>query len=62
MKRETAYNRPDFRDQRLTRGKAIRLFCVDCYSGSLKGPKDCPDKGCPLWRYRMGREDNPNLL
>lgn len=52
------YSRPDFGEKKkLTQLKAIRAFCVDCYGGTRTGndsPRNCPDYGCPLWRFRMG--------
>lgn len=52
------YQRPDFSEiKKLSRKKAIRLYCIDCYAGETKGdesPTTCPDFGCPLWRFRMG--------
>lgn len=53
------YQRPDFSAQKkLTAMKAIRAFCIDCYCGYAMGdesPRTCPDFGCPLWRFRMGK-------
>lgn len=44
-------------EERLTRGKAIRLKCLDCCCGNNAEVRRCPVKSCPLWRYRMGREE-----
>ena len=27
----------------------IRLFCVECYGGSLRDARTCPTRDCPLW-------------
>lgn len=43
--------------KRLTRAKAIRQKCIDCCGGVHKEVKDCQIKDCPLWRYRMGKEE-----
>lgn len=44
-------------DERLTRGKAIRLKCLDCCCGNSAEVRRCASIKCPLWRYRMGREE-----
>lgn len=41
---------------RITRGKAIRLKCLDCCCGSSKEVKLCPCSNCPLYTYRLGYE------
>jgi hypothetical protein len=41
---------------RLTRGQAIRWFCVCCVCGEVHAIKNCPDTICPLYRYRLGTE------
>ena len=43
-------------EDRITRGKAIRLKCLDCCGGNNAEVRRCPATGCPLWRYRMGSE------
>jgi len=60
---------------RLTRGRAIRLFCLECMgydkhrSGSTHSVsrmeaayqvKDCTDLECPLYNYRTGTETGGN--
>lgn len=45
-------------EERLTRGKAIRLKCLDCCAGSYSEVRLCSATKCPLWRYRMGREEH----
>lgn len=42
--------------ERITRGKAIRLKCLDCCCGSAVEVRLCESKTCPLWRYRLGKE------
>lgn len=42
--------------ERLTRGKAIRMKCLDCCCGNSAEVRRCHIKDCPLWRYRMGSE------
>lgn len=42
--------------ERITRGKAIRLKCLDCCCGNSAEVRRCPAEHCPLWRYRMGKE------
>ncbi len=43
-------------DERITRGKAIRLKCLDCCCGNSAEVRRCPAHNCPLWRYRLGNE------
>lgn len=43
-------------EERITRGKAIRLKCLDCCCGNSAEVRRCPITKCPLWRYRMGNE------
>jgi len=42
------------REVSLTRGKAIRFFCVECCGWSWAEAKRCPAETCPLWPYRPG--------
>mgnify|MGYP007119937528 CR=1 FL=1 len=44
-------------EERITRGKAIRLKCLDCCCGNSAEVRRCPVTKCPLWRYRMGNEN-----
>ena len=44
-------------EERITRGKAIRLKCLDCCCGNNAEVRLCHATKCPLWRYRMGREE-----
>lgn len=43
-------------EERITRGKAIGLKCLDCCCGNSGEVRRCPTTNCPLWRYRMGNE------
>ena len=47
--------------ERLSRTKAIRMKCLDCCGGQQAEVRKCPATNCPLWRYRMGREENDEL-
>ena len=38
--------------------KSIRAFCYECRESDWVKVKECSDKECPLWIYRMGK--NPN--
>ena len=42
--------------ERLTRGKAIRKFCLEC-AGDAQKVKQCTASNCPLYRYRLGHEE-----
>lgn len=48
-------------EERITRGKAIRLKCLDCCCGNNAEVRRCPVKKCPLWRYRMGNENKAEI-
>lgn len=52
---------PDYSKCRLTRGEAIRRHCIACSGFSLKEVKECWNKKCALYRYRLGREEEPTL-
>ena len=55
MKTDGTYQRPYFSDQQnLSIYKAVRYFCVDCTCNQPSIIRDCPDSGCPLWRFRHG--------
>ena len=43
--------------ERLTRAQAIRLKCIDCCAGQKPEVRLCHIKECPLWRFRMGKEE-----
>lgn len=47
--------------ERVSRSKAIRLKCLDCCGGQTAEVRKCPAQDCPLWRYRMGKEENDEL-
>lgn len=47
--------------ERLSRSKAIRMKCIDCCCGNMAEVRRCPSTNCPLWRYRMGHEENDEL-
>lgn len=47
--------------ERISRSKAIRLKCIDCCAGQSAEVRKCPATSCPLWRYRMGHEENDEL-
>lgn len=43
--------------KRLTRGQAIRPFCVECMGGDVRLPRECTVTRCALWIYRLGTEE-----
>lgn len=43
-------------DTKITRKKAIRLKCLDCCCDKANEVRLCPATGCPLWRFRLGKE------
>lgn len=47
--------------ERISRSKAIRLKCLDCCAGQSAEVRKCTATHCPLWRYRMGKEENDEL-
>ena len=47
--------------ERVSRSKAIRLKCLDCCAGQAAEVRKCPAEKCPLWRFRMGKEENDEL-
>lgn len=47
--------------ERLTRKKAIRLKCLDCCAGNSAEVRKCTCYNCPLYRYRLGKEDTEEL-
>lgn len=48
-------------NERITRGKAIRLKCLDCCCGNSAEVRRCTIRKCPLWRYRMGNEKKAEI-
>lgn len=45
---------------KLTRAEAIKQFCYECCGENRAEVKKCPNKKCPLWVYRKGREVKDN--
>jgi len=42
---------------RLTRGRAIKLYCKEsCCAGDIESWKNCNSTYCFLWSFRMGKE------
>lgn len=38
--------------------KSIRGKCLDCVGGHTVEVKLCPSTDCPLWPFRMGKDQN----
>lgn len=53
--------RPDYSKIRTTSTRAIRLKCMDCCCQQIVSVRECLIKTCPLWRYRMGKEQRDGL-
>lgn len=47
--------------ERLSPMKAIRAKCLDCCADQQAEVRFCEVFCCPLWRYRMGREERDEL-
>lgn len=47
--------------ERLNRAKAIRQKCLDCCGYQSAEVRLCTSYSCPLWRYRMGKEERDDL-
>lgn len=47
--------------KRLNRAKAIRSKCLDCCAYQTVEVRLCTSYECPLWRYRMGKEERDDL-
>lgn len=47
--------------KRVNRSRAIRLKCLDCCNYQSNEVKLCTSIECPLWRYRMGKEERDEL-
>lgn len=47
------YRKPE---NKLTRKKAIRKWCLECSAYQPGEVRKCEHYHCPLWPYRMGRE------
>lgn len=43
-------------EERISRGKAIRLKCLDCCCGSPNEVKLCSVEKCPLHPFRFGTD------
>lgn len=54
-------DRKDYSKIRLTATKAIREKCLDCCGRQEAEVRNCTVVKCPLWRYRMGREQRDEL-
>lgn len=48
-------------DKKITRKKAIRLKCLDCCCDKANEVRLCPAMGCPLWRFRLGKETRSEI-
>lgn len=55
--KQTVAKKGENMEERITRGKAIRLKCLDCCCGQSAEVRRCASVKCPLWRYRMGAEN-----
>lgn len=49
------------RGKRISRAKAIRFKCLDCCGYQSNEVRLCTSEDCPLWRYRMGKEERDEL-
>ena len=57
MDSETIENIRKRYPSRITRGRAIKLYCKTCCcAGDTTSWKDCTQKSCFLWVFRLGRE------
>ncbi len=45
--------------QQMTRGKAIRKYCLDCSGGKPREVTRCPFPECPLYGFRFGKGVGP---
>ena len=43
----------------LTPIKAIRKKCLECQNNQYSLVRGCESKGCPLYRFRMGKRPGP---
>jgi len=53
--------RPDYSKIRITMSKAIREKCLDCSCWQPSEVRECHIVKCPLWRFRMGKEQRDDL-
>lgn len=51
----------NYTKERINRAKAIRLKCLDCCAYQHNEVRLCTSYNCPLWRYRMGKEERDEL-
>ncbi len=58
---DAASHQNNYNTTRINRAKAIRLKCLDCCAYQTLEVRLCASLNCPLWRYRMGREERDNL-
>jgi len=49
----------NYTGEKMTPGKAMRAYCLDCCAGSRKEIKLCPSTDCSLYPFRLGK--NPYL-
>lgn len=48
------------KNRRLARGQAIKNYChFECCAGDYESWKNCTITNCFLYRFRMGKEENP---
>ena len=47
--------------ERMTPAQSIKAFCLQC-GETKKGVRECPDRNCPLWRWRKGSEVKDQLF
>ncbi|MEQ8235446.1 MAG: hypothetical protein ABRQ23_01575 [Syntrophomonadaceae bacterium] len=40
-----------------TMDQAVRAYCLQCSNHSKKEVETCPIKKCPLYPYRLGKEE-----
>lgn len=45
--------------KKINTGAAVKKFCLWCCFGSVLEIKECPVRGCSLYRYRIGRKRVP---
>ena len=58
---QTANSHQHHFTKRTSRSKAIRMKCLDCCAYQPSEVKQCESYDCPLWRYRMGKEERDDL-
>ena len=46
---------------KITRAKAIKMFCAECMGYQVSLIKDCPDIRCPLWTFRKGTFEHSDV-